>query len=219
MFRRLVTARRILIWRTGELVLVLALGGVVVLLSFVVQDVRRQIVQRQLKVERELESVGAVAALEAELDQRQADIEQIVAYLPDEVGIGSAVAALEREAGRYDVALKIPVVQKVQDGDEGEGEGRTGGPLRDVQLQVVVSGAPEQVLRFFHAVEYLPYLLQVKQWRFNIAATTAPGSTSAVPSGGPGMTRSSAGVAEGRLADLTLDIFLTILEVDDEGRS
>jgi len=212
-------SRTLIGWRIGELGLVLVLITVVVWLTSAIQDVRRRITLSQLAMEQKLEGAGVLAALELEVDRRQGDLDQIFIHVTDQAGIGEVVAVLEREAARFDVSLRIPLVEEVvpessEEVEEGE-DPPPPGPLREVQLRLVVRGTPQQTLRFFYAVEHLPYLLRTDTWHLGVGSSSAvPGIAAAVPGRGPDtgpLADSSLDLAEqNQLADLTLQLLLTV---------
>lgn len=199
-----------LAWVVGELVLVAALIALATWLSYLIQDRRRQIVTVQAQVDRQLAGAGETAALKTIVDERRADVDSLLSYIPPEDDIGGVVAVLEGEATKRGLTLQIPVVEEVTDEAE-QGNGGAG-ELKDVRLSVVVTGPPRQALQFFHAAEHLPYLTAVSNWKFSADQTivvpqiqvSAPDS---VPLGGPagGLSSQTASAAE-----LTLDLYLTI---------
>jgi hypothetical protein len=225
MTSHLIISRREVIGLSGELVLLVFLVGLIVWLSFTVQDIRRQILLSQQQQEFALEDVGRAAALRAAVEGEGDRLNRILAYVPEEATIGDVISELEREAARLGLSLSIPVVQEAsreEEEEESEEEGAAEEPavLRDVELRVVVNGPPQRVLQFLHAVEYLPYLVQVNDWEFHAEGqTTPPGRTAVIPGGGPlgaAGTSPASEVPVGPEADLTLGMLLAVRNFESD---
>lgn len=206
------TIRRLVIWRVGEATLVLVLVGVVVFLSLRIQDARRQIAERYLILEQDLGSMVHMTELKDELALRQHDINRILAFVPERQALGDVVGALERVAKQGELIFLVPdVKEEVKLDEKGEPVEPTG-PLREVRLHLVASGAPEETLRWLHAVEHQPYLLTVVNWSFATALEQArPGVGVAGPSSGPAGLNSEKELEERRVGTIEADVIVTIL--------
>lgn len=207
--------RRSLILLLIEGGLLLGLVGGIVWLNLTIQSARRALDAREQQATQSLAGVSAQSKLRAELDTHQAAIQQIIRLAPHERAIGEVVAAIEREAAGQDVVLHVPLVEAV---DETE-TGQTPGILRDVHLQLIVSGEPAQVISFFHAVEHLPYLVRVGAWELTTKEEQpVPESAAFLPTTGPPAGRKEITQPSG--AELTLEVFLSIADREqDEAES
>lgn len=195
-----------------ELLLLFCMSAALVWLGWSIQGARREMVQRERRAERVFEQVGEVAALSAELEARGGALRDVAALVPAERDIGSVVALLEREAVNRGVTLRVPLVEEVQPREtEAAGEQPAGpGELRDVRLQLVVSGEAKSVASFFRAVEHLPYLLRVAAWELTVAEVLPSGSVANLPAQGP-LDGQREPEAASLGAELTLDVWLSVL--------
>jgi hypothetical protein len=219
-----ITARRGVVRLAIEAVLLLVLICLIIWLGLAVQNVRRQIVLAQWQLELQAEGVSRTAALKMAVAEQDTTVKKILAYTPDESEIGDVVAALEGEASRLGLTLKIPLVQEVEDaaateseGDEAEEQGEQTDALRDVRLRIIVAGPPERTLQFFYAIEHLPYLLRVGQWQFTTESKAAvPGRSLPIPGAGPGaaVLDPGAGLQGGTTANLTLNVLLSVRHIE-----
>jgi len=212
------TTRQLVIWRAGEAVLVVALVVVIAVLGSRIQDARRQTNERYVVLEQSLGSVAHGTWLREELSRREHDINRIKTFVPERQSLGDVVDALERSAERLGVAVTVPQVkEEVKEDEEGNPIVPTG-PLRDIRLRLVASGAPDKTLRWLHAVEYQPYLLTMVSWRFvtGEAKNVQPGVGVPAPAG-----ESSGEVAAQRMSTVEAEIIVTILvnEEDEENKS
>ena len=183
-----------------------------IFLSLRIQDARRQIAERYLVLEQDLGSVVHMTELKDELALRQHDINRILAFVPERQALGDVVGALERVAKQGELAFLVPdVKEEVKLDEKGEPIEPTG-PLREVRLHLVASGAPEETLRWLHAVEHQPYLLTVADWSFATALEQArPGVGVAGPAGGPSGLNSEKELEERRVGTVEADVIVTIL--------
>lgn len=204
--------KRPLSWRRGvifclaEAGLLLGLAAGMVWLDLTTQRARQALSVREQQAEQALSGVSETAVLQAEADSRRAVLQKIAHLVPPERSLGDVIAALEGEAKDLRVQLAVPLVEEA-DGEEAGGE--AGAVLRDVHLQLIVSGEPERLLSFFHAVEHLPYLLRVDAWHLTTTDEPARREAQALPpAAGPGESESLTPSAP---AELTLDVFLSIM--------
>lgn len=211
-------------WLIGglELALLLGLSTVLVWLSWAIQEARRELAERERRAAQIFAHVGEASALAAELEAREAVLRDVALLVPAERDIGSVVALLEREAVKRRVTLRVPQVEEVKLDQEDGDRLPPAGPLRDVRLQLVVSGEAERVLSFFRQVEHLPYLLRVVQWELVRADSPAGGATGgSVPVQGPPLGEQREREAAAQLSvELTLEVNLSILQSEgDEAES
>lgn len=206
------TIRQLVIWRAGEAALTLILISVVIFLSWRIQDARRQIAERYITLEQNLKGMSRMTELEDELAWRQHDINRILALVPERQALGEVVSAMERAAEQEELAFLVPdVKEEVKFNDKGERIEPTG-PLREVRLHLVASGAPEETLRWLHAVEHQPYLLTVVNWSFTTAWEQArPGGGVAGPASGPAGLNSEKELEGQRVGTVEADVIVTIL--------
>ncbi len=205
------TIRQLVIWRAGEATLIFVLMGMVIFLSLRIQDARRQIAERYLILEQDLGGMAHMTELKDELAYRQHDINRILAFVPERQALGDVVGALERAAKQWELTFLVPdVKEEVKLDEKGEPIEPTG-PLREVRLHLVASGAPEETLRWLHAVEHQPYLLTVVDWSFATALEQVrPGVGVVGPASGPSGLSSGAGGEGQRVGTVEADVIVTI---------
>jgi hypothetical protein len=212
--------RRRVVRLVGEIILLVALAGIIIWLSSHIQNVRGQLFSRNAQVDGELENISRFADLESEIELRSADVDRAKGYVLKKNEIGDVIALIEKEATARGLSLRIPLVQeqkKDEDKDKDDDSSKEeSGPLRDVDVQVVVDGSPVQVLDFFYAVEHLPYLLSVNRWHIDaVADTITQGEISQLPSSAPVGAVRPASEQDGS-AELTMNIVLTIYNDEAE---
>lgn len=215
-----ITTRQLIIWRVGEAVLVVALVVVVIILSSRIQNARRRTSERYVALEQNLGSVAHKTELKEELLQREHDISRIKALVPERQKLGEVVDALERSAEQLGVAVTVPQIREEIKEDEKGNPIVPTGPLREIRLRLVASGAPDKTLRWLHAVEYQPYLSTMVDWRFVTGEikNTQPGVGMPAPAGES--SGSSGEAAAQRVGTVEAEIIVTILvgEEDEENK-
>lgn len=150
--------------------------------------------------------------LKDELALRQHDINRILAFVPERQALGDVVGALERVAKQGELIFLVPDVKEEVKLDEAGQPIEPTGPLREVRLHLVASGAPEETLRWLHAVEHQPYLLTVVDWSFATALEQArPGVGVAGPSSGPSGSNNETELEKRRVGTVEADVIVTIL--------
>jgi len=200
-----------LAWVIGEIILALALAGLITWLSYAIQDKRRQIAAFEAQVDQQLAGAGEGAALKTAIGERQTDLTALQSYVPTEDAIGELVAVLESEAAKRGLTLQIPVVEEAVAEDEQAESTDSAAVLKDVRFSVIVTGPARPVLQFFHAVEHLPYLTRVGEWKFLVDQSgVVPGAGLSAPASVPGGTVASVPVTQATVTELTLDLYLAV---------
>lgn len=196
---------KMLLLRMGELLLVVGLVAIIAWLTGQIQDMRRDLIQTQLSLEGSLDNAVKLVELRAQVKSQEKEIGAIRSLVPDRNSIGEVVSAIEAEARHHDVSLTIPTVGAVK--VEAEEETDRVAQFKTVNLQVVAIGSVSNDMNFFHAVEHLPYILQVTSWNLTKKVVrVVPGSVALSPIT-PGEGQTEAPDAE---ANLTMQITLTI---------
>lgn len=130
-----------------------------------VADVRAE----RAKAIRELEATPdrllETARQRADLNRREADLSRIEKLLVPRSEVVSIVARIEQEATVRGLTIAVPAIEEIKMVNNRGVEVETGGPARDVRLEISISGSPDQIIAFVHSVEHLPYLLFVESWR------------------------------------------------------
>jgi len=179
---------------------------VMVWLSGRIQEVRRSLITVQLELEDSLSNAVKLVELRGEVQDRQAETDEILSLLPDRSSVGDVVSAIEAEARHHHVSLTIPTVGDAK--QAGEDEVKEEPQFKTVTLQVVAIGRVLDTLNFFHAVEHLPYVLQVESWHLSTDTIKAVPGTAATGPPGAGSEGSQPEQEAG--ANLTMQINLKI---------
>lgn len=122
--------------------------------------------------ETHLKEVG----LAAELKKRAFDIERIQSLIVSREELGRVVSALEEQAKAKGIELTVPDVAERSVVDEKGDLVAAEGPLLDVEIKAVGFGSPENLLRWLHAAEYLPFLLHAESAQLDADSKTIPKS-------------------------------------------
>ncbi|MFH1353999.1 MAG: hypothetical protein ABIH36_01805 [bacterium] len=211
-----ITTRQLIIWRAGEVVLVIALVIVIAILSSYIQDARRRTIERYVALEQSLGSVAHNAEMREELSQREHDINRIKAFIPERQKLGEVVDALEHSAGQLGITVTVPQIKEEIKEDEEGNPIVPAGPLREVRLRLVASGAPDKTLRWLHAVEYQPYLLTMVDWRFATVKTISMPAGAGMPApAGESLSKQEAQ----RMSTVEAEIIVTILVNEEDEKN
>lgn len=114
------------------------------------------------------ETLSAEAVRRMELAEQQPTLERLQRFLPRREEVGVVAGALEREGTQRQVALVITDVREAEVRDASGAVVPASGPLRDIWVAGVATGRPTQLLHWLAAVERLPYLMQLQEWKFRV---------------------------------------------------
>lgn len=140
------------------------------------------------------------AAAEEGLEKHQSSFQRLQTFVVAAESIPQFIAALETEAKKRGVTVQVADVREEEFKDDEGNVVQPTGPLRDIRLKAVAVGEPVQLVDFLRAVENVPYLGRVVDWRLNAVATGGAGTiTATIPTGSP----SSAATPRGGEMNLT----------------
>ena len=198
------------IWqRLGEAVLLVLLVAGMVWLWGDVRRLRDEVgAARQTFIELP-QKVQQQDVLAKELHDRQHDIDRIEAFVVERDQIAEVVNTLESVARTHQVNVRIADIEEEKLVDSQGNTLESSGPISDVRITLVAFGDPAQLTSFLHAVEYMPYLLSIPEWRINGTSVSLPqGTLSQVPSQEP--PGSSTPSVAARIGQLDASILLSI---------
>lgn len=114
------------------------------------------------------ETLSAAAAQRTILAEQQPTLEQLQRLLPRREEVGGVAGALEREGAQRTVAVVITDLRDVELQDASGAAAAASGPVRDVRIAGVATGSPAQLLSWMAAVEHLPYLMWLEEWKLRV---------------------------------------------------
>jgi hypothetical protein len=145
-------------------VAVFVLVGVIVFLDVRIQEVRRQIFIAKEMINQGLGNLTKESAIRMELEKRSHDIDRIKSFVLKRDSVGDYITVLENEAARRGLDLRIPSVEEEVIIDDNGKVVEPKGDLKQVRMELSVSGGAEELLGFLSAVEYQSYLAGVASW-------------------------------------------------------
>jgi hypothetical protein len=119
-----------------------------------------------------LQQAQEAAAAEL-LAKHDASIKQIQAMVVQREGIGEVITALETQAAKRTITLRISDISEDRKYDAAGKEIEPSGPLRDIRIKAVAIGDPHVLVDFVRVIEHLPYLLRVVDWKIAATSTTS----------------------------------------------
>lgn len=183
------TIRALLLWRTLQLLGGLALMGAVVVMVYLLRSASINLIMRQRAAEGVLETSVYDAALKAELARRVRDVERIDALIVRRARFADFITVLESHAQRHGVSLHVSSITEGDAAPAGAAEESaeaSPATLAEVHVHFAAEGTPRALLNFLHAVEHLPYVVELPAWEFAVHAPGVSRQKTASPPGAPG---------------------------------
>lgn len=96
------------------------------------------------------------------LDERSFDVERVGKLLVSRDAIVDVVAAMEAEAVRHNITVRVPEIKEAtyENGQRGTAAVMSGAQ-EDIEITVLAEGDAENIVDFSHSVEHLPYLTRL----------------------------------------------------------
>lgn len=133
-----------------------------------VQAARVEHEQRQQIWARVPAELSAEAALDKMLSEQEAAIEQLRRLVVRRAEVGQVVGVMEQMARQRQLEVVLTDIRE-------EGQAAASGPLRDVRLAGTVTGTPASLLSWLVAVEQLPYVLHLADWKLQLVERPSSG--------------------------------------------
>lgn len=152
-------------------VILLATLGMVWGSRYVTQEAAR-VRGAQARLDAQPEERAKTAALQSEINKRQLDIQRVEAFILTKEALSAAVASIEEAGKSRGFTVTVPAVEEKQNLDEDGDVMETKGPLFEVRLKVVATGAPKQLLSFLHDIEHAQRLTYLESFRLDAAEQT-----------------------------------------------
>jgi hypothetical protein len=159
--------KSVIIWIIYTTILALLVGGVVYA-HRVVSGVKQEVDMQHRILDRSPTDVLYAATIRSQFAAHASRLDTIRQYVIKQEQIVEAVSTIENEGVRHRVAVRVPTIQE----EESEEATTSSDVLKNIRLDVVATGDPIQLMRFLHSIEHAPYLLHVRSWHLNTAATT-----------------------------------------------
>jgi hypothetical protein len=127
--------------------------------------------------------------------------------------IGQIISELEKDAKRYRVELRVPnVAEENSSSEEEKGTAKSNSSWKEVRLDLVAIGSPEDLLKFLHMIEHKSYLMTVVDWRIEVQAPILSRGTSALmPNEAVSGEPEEQNVSTNKNSSMRVDVILTTL--------
>lgn len=159
--------------------LMITCGAVLGLLLWhnVIADYREQIAQQKQRMAEEQKAVVRLYNTQADLVRDAAVINDISSYLiSSQEELSNVVGTIETAARQTKVAVKVPKVEEFIVSQE------RAAPLPEqfqgVQLSIIATGTPDQILTFLYSIEHVPLASYINSWRITMKSQQTATNTS-----------------------------------------
>jgi len=168
--------RRAIVYRVLEAGILLSVVVLIVYGVYGVQDKRRQLAVAAERLAEGPQTVIRQATLERLVADRKHDVDRISAHVLQRESVGDFVGKLEGEAARFDILVQVPTITEEENDDMADPV------LDDITVSLRAEGTAGNLLLFLHAVEHLPFLIDVREFNLDTGGGAgSPGFAITVP--------------------------------------
>jgi len=208
--------KKLIITRAIGIFIVILLIVLVIYAAKLVQGVRIQLMERQIKMEESLDEAVRRAVVADTLVQYEKEMKRVRDLVPWRDEIGQVVETVDGEAKRWGVAVLVPKISEEPIYNESGAVIEQTGPTRLIRLTVEAAGSPWALINLLHSLENLPYLMSPASYVLDNEADeiSAFGATALAPALPP--SEDTVKTMPVKLAILKADFLLTVRVEEDK---